>query len=96
MTWKIAQAKQNLSKVIREASSEPQQIYNRDRFVAAVIDADTFLHFQAWRRESEKKRPLAEAFQELRNLCYDDDYEFPEIDRQDRDNSFAHFLREEE
>lgn len=37
MTWKSAQAKQNLSRLIRAASSEPQQIYNRNRLVAAVI-----------------------------------------------------------
>lgn len=89
MDWKIAHAKQNLSRLIREAAKEPQIIYNRNLPVAAVIDRETFSHFEAWRREQERQRPLAEAFAELRSLCAEEGYEFPEIERRDRENPFA-------
>ncbi len=89
MTWKIAQAKQNLSRLIRAATSEPQQIYNRDRLVAAVISGETLARFEAWQQEQASHRPLSEAFAELRALCIEQDYEFPEVPRADRPNSFA-------
>jgi len=91
MTWKIAQAKQNLSRVIRAAATEPQQIFNRDRLVAAVISGETLAHFEAWRRERQRSMPLTEAFAELRALCAEEDYEFPEVLRQDRPNPLAGF-----
>lgn len=84
MTWKSAQAKQNLSRLIRAASSEPQQIYNRNRLVAAVISGETLARFEAWQREQVSHRPLSEAFAELRALCAEKDYEFPEVRRADR------------
>ena len=89
MTWKIAQAKQNLSQVIRAASAEPQHIYNRNRLVAAVISGETLARFEAWRQEQERRRPLAEALAELRALCEEEDYEVPEIVREDRPNPFV-------
>jgi prevent-host-death family protein len=92
MTWKIAQAKQNLSQVIRAAATEPQQIFNRNRLVAAVISGETLAHFEAWRRERQLCMPLAEAFAELRALCTEDDYEFPESSRRDRPNPFVNDL----
>ncbi len=49
MHWNIAEAKQNLSDVVRHAASEPQLICNRGREVAVLVDADTFRAFQAWR-----------------------------------------------
>lgn len=89
MTWKIAQAKQNFSQVIRAAAREPQYIYNRNRPVAAVIGGESFELFEAWRRREARRRPLSEAFAELRALCEEEGYEFPEIVRRDRPNPFA-------
>ncbi len=89
MSWKIAQAKQHFSQVIRAANSEPQVIFNRNRLVAAVISGETLAHFQAWRGEQERRRPLASAFSELRSLCAEENYEFPEVRREDRSNPFA-------
>ena len=88
MTWKIAQAKQHLSQVIRAAAQEPQYIHNRNRPVAAVIGGDTLALFELWRHEQERRRPLSEAFHELRTLCSEEDDSFPEITRQDRTNPF--------
>ena len=41
MRWKIGQAKQRFSEMVRHAATEPQLICNRDRVVAAVVDADS-------------------------------------------------------
>lgn len=89
MSWKIAEAKQNLSRLLRQAAEEPQLIYRRNRRVAAVIDAETFELFEAWREQRERRRSLAEAFAELRGLCADEDYELPAVERSDRFNPFA-------
>jgi antitoxin (DNA-binding transcriptional repressor) of toxin-antitoxin stability system len=89
MTWKVAQAKQNLSKLLRAAADEPQTIYNRDHLVAAVIAGDTLTQFESWCREQERRRPLAEVFQELRQICADEDFEFPQVPRHDRPNPFV-------
>jgi hypothetical protein len=40
VSWKIGQAKQRLSEVIRLAAKEPQVIQNRDRVVAVVISPE--------------------------------------------------------
>ena len=62
--WKIAAAKENLSEVLRKAETEPQEILNRDRLVAAVIDADSYRAFAEWRRAQHSS--IADAFAELR------------------------------
>ncbi|MEE8525098.1 MAG: type II toxin-antitoxin system prevent-host-death family antitoxin [Thermoanaerobaculia bacterium] len=95
MTWKIAQAKQNFSQVIRAAAEAPQFIHNRSQPVAAVISGETFALFEAWLREQKRRRPLSEAFSELRALCAEEDYAFPEVIRRDRRNPFADSKAEE-
>jgi len=67
MHWNIAQAKQRFSEVIRQTAAEPQRIYNRGRLVAAVIDAEDFEVFQAW-RQRQRVKTVGEAFAELRAL----------------------------
>lgn len=89
MTWKIAQAKQHFSRLIREAAREPQLIYNRNRPVAAVIGGETLQLFETWREERQACRSLAESFSELRALCVEEDYELPDVERSDRSNAFA-------
>ena len=89
MVWKIAQAKQNLSRLLRAAAEEPQRIYRRDRLVAAVVDSATFAEFESWRQEQERKKAPSEVFAELRQLCAEEDFEFPEVPRADRANPFA-------
>lgn len=89
MVWKVAQAKQNLSKLLRAAAEEPQQIYRRDQLVAAVVDSATFAEFESWRQEQKRSKTPSEVFAELRQLCADEDYELPEVARTDRANPFA-------
>jgi prevent-host-death family protein len=91
MLWKIAEAKQRFSEVLRAAREAPQQVFNRDRLVAVVIDAETFEAFQSW-REQQETVTLAEAFAELRDLCAAEDYPIVAPPRHDRDNPFAEAL----
>ena len=87
MNWKIGQAKQRFSEVVREASEEPQWIYKRDRLVAAVVDAEGLDEFLQWKR-GRNRRSLAEAFDELRRVRGDEaPIEAPP--RMDRPNPFA-------
>lgn len=95
MTWNIAQAKQRLSEVIRLAAEEPQMIYNRDRCVAAVVDAETFRQFDEWRKR-QQQMTLGDWFAELRRIAAEEDYELPTLPRSavGRPNAFVAMLEE--
>lgn len=87
MRWKIADAKQRFSEVVRAASREPQLILNRDRPVAALVDARTFAEFEGW-REAAGRASLADAFRELRRVCSEERYGLRLASRRDRRNAF--------
>ncbi len=95
MSWNIAQAKQQFSEVVRLTAEEPQMIYNRDRCVAAVIDAESFKAFDAWRKKTAKKT-LGEAFAELRRIAAEENYELPILPRSavGRPNAFIEMIEE--
>jgi hypothetical protein len=97
MSWNIAQAKQQFSEVVRLTAEEPQMIYNRDRCVAAVIDADSFKAFEAWQRQTAR-RTLGEEFAELRQIATEENYELPMQSRSavGRPNAFVAMLEENE
>ena len=82
-TWKTGDAKQHLSEVLRRCSQEPQEIYNRDRLVAAVISPETYEELQRW-RETRQARTLGQAFDEIREICARYDYELEIEERRDR------------
>jgi antitoxin (DNA-binding transcriptional repressor) of toxin-antitoxin stability system len=88
MNWKVAEAKQRLSEVIRAAEGEPQWLYNRDRLVGAVIEPATLQEFLAWRARSQRPS-LGEVFSGLRKLCSEERYTFELPSRTDRSNPFA-------
>ena len=88
MHWKVAEAKQRFSDLVRQAAREPQLFYNRERLVAAVVDAETFAAFQAW-REQEERRSLADAFAELRQIAAEEDYTLELPPRLNRANAFV-------
>jgi prevent-host-death family protein len=88
MNWKIAEAKQRFSEVVKAAEGEPQLIYNRDRLVAAVVEPEAFRDFLDWRQETEKPT-LADSFAELRRICAEEDYTLEIPPREDRPNPFA-------
>ncbi|WP_296899130.1 type II toxin-antitoxin system prevent-host-death family antitoxin, partial [Thiohalocapsa sp.] len=60
MSWKIADAKQRFSELVRQAVAEPQLIYNRNRLVAAVIDAEDYQAFTAWSDQAAARTPPGE------------------------------------
>jgi antitoxin (DNA-binding transcriptional repressor) of toxin-antitoxin stability system len=91
MNWRIAQAKQRFSELIHAAAKEPQLIYNRERLVAAIIEAEMFQEFLAWRDHTEKTS-LADAFRELHQLMAEEDYTLEVPARKDRPNPFADVL----
>jgi prevent-host-death family protein len=93
MRWNIAEAKQNLSEVVRNATTEPQLIYNRERLVAAVVGAETFEAFRTWRGRAEG-RSLADLFAELRQIAESDGYVFEIGSRSDRRNPLTETLDE--
>ena len=68
MSWNIAQAKQQVSEVVRLSAREPQAIYNRDKPVAVLINADEFEAFRRW-RAGQHEPTLAAQFQNLGWPC---------------------------
>jgi prevent-host-death family protein len=88
MRWKIGQAKQRFSEVVRRASAEPQLICNRDRIVAAVVDARSFERLRTLRDE-EGRRSLAQAFAEFRAVAKRERYRLALPPRRNRRNAFA-------
>ena len=97
MSWNIAQAKQQFSEVVRLSVQEPQMIYNRERCVAAVVDAETFKSFEAWRKQSGQKT-LGEEFAELRRIAAEENYQLPTLPHAavGRPNAFVAMLDEPE
>ncbi len=88
MNWKIGDAKQRFSEVVRAAQKEPQWIYRRDELVGGLVEVETLKDYLAW-RERHEKRTLAEAFAELRSLGAGEP-DAPE--RHDRENVFVDIL----
>ena len=90
MSWKLGQAKQHLSEVVRLAQRTPQRIQNRDLVVAAVIDAKTFDEFIAWR--DKRRDTLADALGELRAIVGESAYRLDIPPREDRIDPFSSTL----
>jgi prevent-host-death family protein len=82
--WRTGEAKQRFSEVLREAVSEPQRIYNRDRLVAALVSAEEYEEFERWRRD-RRRRTLGQAFDEVRELAARYGYELEIPERRDRE-----------
>jgi prevent-host-death family protein len=87
MKWTIAKARRHFADLIRGAADEPQPVFNRDKLVAAVIDAESYREFSEWRRQ--KGRTVAQAFDELRQVCADEHYTLELLERRDRANAFT-------
>lgn len=93
MNWKIAEAKQKFSELVKAAEDEPQWIYNRDKLVAAVVPAATLKEFMGWHHQKQE-RTLGEAFAELRRICEEEDFTLGTPPRQERLNPFPDALDE--
>ena len=86
--WSIAQARQRFAELIESTAREPQPIYRRDKMVAAMVDAETFLEFLRW-KEEQAGRTIDAAMRELRSLCEEVGCELTFPPREDRPNPFA-------
>ena len=96
MPWNIAQAKQHFSEVVKQATTEPQLIYNRNQPVAALISADDYAAFEEWRRTPTKPRTLAEEFAEFRQILEEEGCEeLPKPPQTMRTNAFVQMLEDE-
>ncbi len=87
MKWTITKARRNFAALIRGAADEPQPVFNRDKLVAVVIDAEGYREYSKWRRQ--KGRSVAQAFDELRQVCADEHYTLELPERRDRENAFT-------
>jgi prevent-host-death family protein len=93
MEWKIAEAKQKFSELVKAAEDEPQWIYNRDTLVAAMVSAETLRELLDWRHQRQE-RTVGEAVEELRRICEEEDYTLEIPPRQERPNPFPDALDE--
>ena len=92
MVWKVADAKQRLSELLRSAAEEPQTIYSRSRPVAVVVAGATFEEFRVWQAE-RKARTVGAAFAELRSLTKGSPYVLVVPKRRNRRNAFSGALK---
>jgi uncharacterized protein YcgL (UPF0745 family) len=84
MSWKIAEAKQQFSEVLRRAAGKPQLIHNRDRLVGAVIGPEDTAAFLAWK--AQQAALLSDAIDEVRRICTEEGYFLELPPRADRKN----------
>ena len=88
MKWNVARARQRLGDLLRAAASEPQEICNRDRTVAGVVDADTLREVLSARKLKEQGS-IEESFAQYRALAAREKYRLKLSHRKDRPNPFA-------
>ena len=81
--WRIGEAKQRFSEVVRRSSTEPQRIYNRDRLVAAVVSAELLDEIERL-RSKRSTWTLDTAFSEIREIFDEEGYELKVGERRDR------------
>jgi hypothetical protein len=91
MNWKIEEAEQKLSELINAAVTEPQLIYNQEKLLVAVVEAELFQDFLAWQQQ-QRKPSIADAFNRLRQLCAEENYTLEIPPRKDRLNPFVDSL----
>lgn len=82
--WRIAEAKQQFSEVVRRSGDVPQKIYRRDRLVAVVVSPDVLATIEAARGQ-QSTRTLADAFSDVRSACLEERYELELPERRDRE-----------
>ena len=83
-TWKVGEAKQRFSEVIRAVRAvEPQKIYSRDRLVAAVVSPGALELLDGLDRY-HATRTLGELFAEAREICAEEEYALDVGERVDR------------
>jgi prevent-host-death family protein len=90
MNWSVADAKQQLSELLRQARSEPQRVYRRRELVAVVVDPATFDRLQ--RQAEPPAVTLEQAAARVREVLAEEGYELELPARRDRDSGFGQDL----
>jgi len=85
--WKVGEAKQQFSEVLRRSETEPQLIYHRRRLVAAVVAVDETTVATVSRRVT-----IADRIEAARELFRRENYKLPPTRRRARTNSFPVML----
>ncbi len=85
MSWKLAEAKQHFSELVRRAQHTPQRIQNRDTVVAAIVGSATFDEFLAWR--DKQGNTISDMVDELQTITDASAYTLDVPARKDRDNA---------
>ena len=67
MNWSVAEAKEQLSEVLRRAATRPQTITKQARDIAVVVGVEEFRAFEKWKNAGRNKT-LAQAFEDLRGI----------------------------
>lgn len=83
--WKVAEARQQFSEVLRRSTEEPQRIYRRETLVGAVIGAELLEDFERW-REERRRQTLGRRFDEVREICVAEGYALDTGERRDRES----------
>ena len=74
--WKVGEAKQRFSEVLRRSENEPQLIYRRNHLIAAIVAVDETKAAAVVRRPT-----IGDRFQEARELFRRESYRLPEVRR---------------
>jgi methionine synthase I (cobalamin-dependent) len=93
MKWSVAKAREQFSELLRKAANEPQEIYNRDRLVAAVLGPDSFRELSECAQKTAR-RTLKESFAETRKVMAEEGYQLEAPPRKNRKNDFPNLLDE--
>lgn len=93
MKWTIAHARRHFSQLLQAAAREPQEVCNRERPVAAIVNVETFRRFCQW-QDSPAGASVAGAFDELRTICAEENYTLESPARVDRVNLWTEALDE--
>lgn len=93
MKWSVAKARERFSDLLRKAAIEPQEIYNRERLVAAVLGPDSFRELSE-SLERTARRTLRDSFAEMRKVMAEEGYKLEVPPRKSRKNDFPKMLDE--
>ncbi|RMG10036.1 MAG: DUF2281 domain-containing protein [Cyanobacteria bacterium J055] len=76
-----------------EPIEKPQFIYDRDRLVGALVNAETFQQYLAWQQQqNEPADNLSDRLAELQQACKEENYTLEVSPRVDRPNAFLEIL----
>jgi hypothetical protein len=93
MKWSVVKAREHFSDLLRKAAVEPQEIYNRDRLVAAVLGPDSFRELSEV-LERTARRTLGESCAEMRKVMKEESTKLEIPPRRSRKDDFPKVLDE--